>query len=109
MKALRFNHFWRMLGLLAVLMLAGNLTAQQMLPGYAVGTCQATGNDFVLGYVDVRAADNQVRDHNWYPPAGGIHPGTLPMYHHPDWTAANLGQVFGIALDNAGNVYVTST
>jgi len=39
-------------------------------------------------------------------------PGTLstpPAYSHSSWTLANLGTVFGLALDDLGNVYATHT
>lgn len=29
-----------------------------------------------------------------------------PAYRHPDWTRAKLGSIFGVTLDDAGNIYV---
>ncbi len=61
---------------------------------------------FVVGVVDVRdpAANGAVLDQNW----------AAPMYHGPSsslWTATNLGQVFGVTLDDAipPNIYVSAT
>jgi hypothetical protein len=34
---------------------------------------------------------------------------TTQRYSHPSWTMGNLGGVFGVTLDNAGNVYVAHT
>jgi len=33
------------------------------------------------------------------------------MYHGPgdSWTGANLGEVFGLTLDDLGNIYTTAT
>lgn len=65
-------------------------------------------NGFVVGIVDVRnpAANGAVKGLNWCP----------DMYHNDNsvankWTAANLGQVYGVTLDDAANpnIYVTAT
>jgi hypothetical protein len=37
-----------------------------------------------------------------------MHWGTT-RYSHPSWTDVNLGTVFGVTVDNAGNIYVTAT
>jgi hypothetical protein len=31
------------------------------------------------------------------------------LYRHPDWTTAKIGSVFGLTLDDQGNVYVTAS
>lgn len=31
------------------------------------------------------------------------------IFHHPDWVRSKMGQLFGVALDNAGNVYTAHT
>ncbi len=78
-------------------------------PGYtlstnklAVATCFADGvNDiYVMGVMDISG-------HASAP----LHPAEYmpPMYHHPDWTRAKMGDIFGLTLDNAGNMYVTAT
>lgn len=77
-------------------------------PGYAlstnklaVATCFAdTASDYVMGVMDVSG-------HASAP----IHPAEFmpPMYHHPDWTRTNLGNIFGLTLDDQGNMYVTAT
>src|SRR5437899_4669432 len=66
--------------------------------GYIGGGSSGTINPygFVAGVVDVRnpAANGAVLDQNWSP----------PMYHGPSsspWNATNLGQVFGVTLDDA--------
>lgn len=67
-------------------------------------------NGFVLGVVDVRnpSANGAVQGLNWCP----------GMYHNENatgaahmWTAANLGQVYGVTLDDAPNpnIYVTAS
>ena len=32
-----------------------------------------------------------------------------PMYSGPNWTSQNLGSIFGVTLDNQGNIYVAAT
>ncbi|MBA3547184.1 MAG: hypothetical protein H0T76_11920 [Nannocystis sp.] len=32
-----------------------------------------------------------------------------PKYRHPSWVQQNLGKVFGLTLDSAGNIYVAAT
>lgn len=88
------------------------LLAQPMKIGYAVGTCwsgsQGSSTGYVMGVMDVRAADpmrtytglgNTWTGVNWMP----------PMWHDPRWTNANLGEIFGIALNDVGDIYVTAT
>ncbi len=36
-------------------------------------------------------------------------PFTLNRYAHPDWNAANLGSIFGLAIDEDGNIFVTAS
>lgn len=57
--------------------------------------------DFVVGIMDFRDPPPNLLGENWGP----------PMYHGPNdsWTQQNLGQIFGIALDADGNIYVTTT
>jgi len=33
----------------------------------------------------------------------------IGRYNHPSWTAANLGSIMGLAIDEAGNIYVTAS
>lgn len=82
-------------------------TAQwPMANGNAVGTCFSGSNAganpaaFVMGTLDIRNVGSQPLDQNW---------STVPMYHHPSWTASHLGEIFGVALDGSGNIYVTAT
>ena len=56
----------------------------------------------VLGIIDIRDRSAAPVGLHWNNAASG-------MYKHPDWIARNLGEVFGIALDNNGYIYVTST
>jgi hypothetical protein len=44
----------------------------------------------------------------WSSQAAGPWP-TVPRYEHPDWTKGKLGSVFGVTLDNNGNIYVAHT
>ena len=101
---------------------ASTASAQLVLPlqpGQAVATCRDGNNGnapapYVVGVIDVRdpVCNAPGLDQNW----------SAPMYHNEanlsptgnpadEWTASNLGQVFGVALDNAANpnIYVTST
>ncbi len=68
----------------------------------AVATCYADGvNDiYVMGVMDVSGHATAPTHPAEYMP---------PMYHHPDWTRAKMGNIFGLTLDNAGNMYVTAT
>lgn len=68
----------------------------------AVATCYADGvNDiYVMGVMDVSGHASASTHPAEYMP---------PMYHHPDWTRAKMGNIFGLTLDNAGNMYVTAT
>jgi len=36
-------------------------------------------------------------------------PWNPPVYEHPSWTRANLGNVWGVTLDNLGNIYVAAS
>ncbi len=88
-------------------------------PGQIVVTCfSGTSNNavipdpdnHVLAVIDTRdpLANGAVLGSNWVPPAGFF-------FHNegsPDeWTAANLGEVFGVTLDDESvpNIYLTAT
>lgn len=63
-------------------------------PGY-------NGNDYVLGLIDIRNHSSAPLGSNW---------GTASVYHGPtnnEWTADKLGDVFGLALDQTGNIYTS--
>ncbi|MCB0183003.1 MAG: putative Ig domain-containing protein, partial [Caldilineaceae bacterium] len=88
--------------------------------GMAVGTCasdidfSASSNNYfksdgyVVGIMDIRQPPAPSPSTNWMP----------PIYHNPDWVygALNsstgltdgLGGVFGIAIDNSKNIYLTA-
>lgn len=69
--------------------------------GYDLAADQVIANGPVMGIYDVRNPEG-FSPGNWHEPRiNGIH------IHHAD--AAHLGQVFGIALDDNGCIYVTST
>jgi len=76
--------------------------------GQAIGTCfsglnqqfQYDPNGFTMGMIDVRDKSNATLGENWT---------AAPMYHHNDWRASRMGQVFGIALDSFDNVFVAAT
>jgi len=75
--------------------------------GDIVITCQGTCGDpnaFVMGTVNVQ---------NWNLPANMNNASWLSnpslMYHHPSWTRQNLGDIFGVCIDNSANIYVTAT
>ena len=79
--------------------------------GEAVATCASSSNpgSFVIGVIDLRnpAVNSPGMGTNWY----------APMFHNEfpvtanTWNAANLGQLFGVALDDASppNIYATAT
>jgi len=69
--------------------------------GYTAMTCYGAGNSgYVLAVHDVRALTNTIPDGTNSSP---------PVTHLSDWTAGRMGQVFGIAIDNDGNIYVTAS
>jgi hypothetical protein len=78
-------------------------------PGEIVATCYSgsSPNGFVMGIIDVRNPGAQPLGTNW--PA--------PMFHNEfpvttnTWNRQNLGEVFGVCLDNANppNIYVSAT
>jgi hypothetical protein len=59
---------------------------------------------FVSGYsvvcVDIKNKGTAPLNTNWNAAA---------LYSHPSWTLANLGTVFGVAVDKYGNIYVTAS
>jgi hypothetical protein len=65
----------------------------------AVVTGQLIGGSSVV-VVDLKN-ENAVTSFNTNWPA--------PLYRHPAWLTSNIGDVFGLTLDNQGNVYVTAT
>ena len=77
---------------------------QPVLNGFAVGTCYSDGKDTgpVVALMDVRKADLQSVNQPWSAPKW-YGPSTSP------WNRANLGEVFGIAFDASGNIYVAAT
>lgn len=99
--------------LLALPLLVRTAASQNLLPlepGVATVTCFSgyvtvnsdiiiAPNDYVLGLIDIRTPPIAMLGRSWTP----------PMYHHPSWTGRNLGQIFGLALDDNGNIYVTAT
>ncbi|MCC6412233.1 MAG: PKD domain-containing protein [Saprospiraceae bacterium] len=77
-------------------------------PGFECGqafvTCYslidpAVPDGYSVAMVDVRDAGNAPLLQNWAPPS----------YHHPDWKRSTLGEVFGLAMDENQNVYVSAT
>ncbi len=100
------------LGLLLLCSVTGTARAQSGLlplePGMVVATCYGStdpastvSSPFVIGAMDTRYPPNARRGVNWIP----------PMYHGPgdSWTVSNLGQLFGVTLDEEGNIYATAT
>jgi len=69
--------------------------------GEAVVTCYSGSNpgNYVMAVFEVNDYANQTPLTNWL----------APSYHHQDWTASRMGEVFGIAIDAADNIYVTAT
>jgi hypothetical protein len=85
-----------------------------MTRGYAVGTCfsggAASGSGTVMAVMDVRGADAVAPDVNWSWTTGTP---LLKVDHRMSpftgWMAKDMGEIFGIALDDDGDIYVTST
>lgn len=84
----------------------------------AVASCyanQSTISTYVVGIVDLTKQRNAPLGTPTSAPNGFI----PPMYHNAfpnptmdvkdEWTLENLGSVFGLALDNKGNIYVAAT
>jgi hypothetical protein len=73
-------------------------------PGF-INNSPAQGIDFaapVLGIVDIRDRSS-ISPGYWNSQSG-------PNIYHPNsWSAANLGLIFGITIDNSDNVYVSAT
>ena len=63
-------------------------------------------DDFVLAMIDFRDHSGAPMNASqaWTGP-GSPH----PLYHHPSWTSSNVGQVFGLAIDDDYNAYTTTT
>ena len=68
------------------------------------GTTLPASDMYTFGLVDLRtpvASD--------YAGCGtGVPLWNAPMYHHPSWNAQDLGNVFGITLDDEGNMYAAA-
>ncbi|MFK7936396.1 MAG: T9SS type A sorting domain-containing protein [Saprospiraceae bacterium] len=81
--------------------------------GMAVATCFSgfnasnyTSGVNTGGYV---AGIYDVRDHSTASPGDYWSTASMGSIHHAGWTADNLGQIFGLAMDDNNMVYVTST
>jgi hypothetical protein len=90
--------------------------------GIAAVTCGAPASDGTgtpipaasaptFGLVDLR--NPSASDYGPCNPAGPFGPLTTPIwdasqYHHPSWNAKDLGNVFGLAIDNRDDVYVAA-
>lgn len=62
-------------------------------------------NGPVVAAVDLKNQSGAPIDSNWF---SNSTPPTA-FYHHPNWNMGRLGDVFGLTLDNAGNVYVAAS
>ncbi|MEP7219420.1 MAG: WD40 repeat domain-containing protein, partial [Bacteroidota bacterium] len=68
--------------------------------GDAVVTCEGfNAGSPVFGIMRIQNANTAPLNINWAP----------PMVHPANWTLGNFGEVFGIAIDPSGDIYVTST
>ncbi|MBI1850185.1 MAG: LamG domain-containing protein [Planctomycetes bacterium] len=74
----------------------------------ALGTFdpQPPGNNVVLSVYDL--GDYSVPT-PCVPPTNANWPGCSPPYFNPAWTLSNLGNVFGVTLDNKGNIFVAAS
>ena len=77
------------------------------------GTCASSvaANGFVFGVTDISDQANAVTGTDWGLSTVNVGPGSneAPMYHHPNWTRAHLGEVFGAAYGPDGAIYLTAT
>ena len=74
-------------------------------PGQVAAACQF--EDFAAGFAVVLV---DIGDQSAAPIGGPpIANWNTQRYSHPDWTVANLGAVFGIAFDGAGNIFTAHT
>lgn len=97
------EQYMRRIFLMFMAIVAGSLLLQQAQAqiqlGDAVTTRQGVAlGDFVFRYFRVQNANTQPLNTNW----------AAPTFVHPTWTRARLGTIFGVALDNNGNSYVTA-
>ncbi len=74
-----------------------------------LGTPIPAGSAFTFGLFDLRSPASA--DYGPCDPAMPTAPITTPLwdapaYHHPSWNVEDLGNVFGITLDGAGDIYV---
>lgn len=70
-------------------------------------TCYAFNvNDPAVAVVDLKNQASAPLDSNWFP---GTSSTSTAFYHHPSWSQANLGDVFGLTLDGGGNVFVAAS
>ncbi len=87
-----------------------SLFAQPIANGDAVATCYSGSNPngYVTGILKVQPFQTAPINSNW----SSASVPALAMSHGPlgnEWTSAKLGEVFGIALDGSGNIYVAAT
>ncbi|MEP7339044.1 MAG: putative Ig domain-containing protein [Acidobacteriota bacterium] len=64
-------------------------------------------NGPVLAAVNLKDQATAPIDMNWT--TTSVLPPPTMIYHHPAWTRAQLGDVFGLTLDNIGNTYVAAS
>ncbi len=78
--------------------------------GIGVATCSAyplypLGYRYVVGLLNLPDVETTV-DTVGVPSVESSYPG---MFHHPDWVASKMGNVFGIEIDEEFNMYVTAS
>ncbi len=86
------------------LVLAVPMKAQPVQNGFAAVTCYSDGSPTgpVVALIDVTLGNLQPVNTNWAAPKT-YGPASSP------WNQGNLGEVFGIAFDATGNIYVSAT
>lgn len=87
-------------------------TTKRTLLDHGVGavTCSAYPLDpeehrYVMGLLDLPEVETSIDP----PGIESVTPSYPGMFHHPDWVAHKLGNIFGIELDEEFNMYVTAT
>lgn len=72
----------------------------------AVATCYSPSpSDPVVVVLDLKNQATAPINSNWS--SSSIPP--VQFFHHPAWTGANLGDVFGVTLDDNGNIYAAAS
>ncbi|WP_166387749.1 hypothetical protein [Polaribacter sp. 11A2H] len=80
------------------------------LSGWSVATCYAGTASNPIGVIyDTSLNSSAVPGDDWGAILGPVFPISPKAIHPPSWTAANIGQVFGIAIDDSENIFLATS